>query len=76
MENQFLQYGVLGAVCIAMAWYVMFLQKEHRKERKEWRDFQEKQVDRMAEQTDESNKVMREHSNLLSGLKTLLENRK
>jgi len=76
MEKEFLQYGVLGMVAVGLSWFIMYLIKDHRKERKEWREFQEKQMDRIMEQGDESNKVIREHSNLLSGIKTLLENRK
>jgi len=75
MEKEFLQYGVLGMVAVGLSWFIMYLIKDHRKERKEWREFQEKQMDRMMEQGDESNKVIREHSNLLSGIKALLENR-
>lgn len=75
MENEFLQYGVLGMAVVGMGWFIMYIIKDHRKERKEWRDFQEKQMDRIIEQGDESNKVIRDHSNLLSGIKTLLESR-
>jgi len=75
MEKEFLQYGVLGMVAVGLSWFIMYLIKDHRKERKEWREFQEKQMDRIMEQGDESNKVIREHSNLLSGIKALLENR-
>jgi len=76
MENELLKYGVLGVVVIGMAWFIMYMVKDHRKERKEWREFQEKQMDRIMKAGDESNRVIREHSNLLSGIKTLLENRR
>ncbi len=76
MDKELFQYGVLGIAVIGMGWFIMYLIKDHRKERKEWREFQEKQTDRMIEQGDEHSKVIREHSNLLSGIKTLLENRR
>lgn len=87
MTDTFLKAGVLGAGLIALAWFIMYLMKQHRAERKEWMEkqeaerkqwleTQEKQFDRMNDVTDESNKVLRENTNILSGLKTLLENRK
>ena len=76
MEKELLQYGPLGIMVIGMAWFILYMVKDHRKERKEWREFQEKQTDRMMEQGEESNKVIRDHSNLLSGIKSLLENRR
>ena len=76
MEKLFLQYGILGAVAVVLAGYILHLQVQHKKERDEWRKMQEKQLDRMDDIAKENNKVIREHTNLLSGLKSLLENRR
>lgn len=82
MDKEILQYGAAGIVAMGMGWFIMYLMKDNRKERKEWREFQEKQMDRMDKQIDRmleqgemNNKVIREHSNILSGIKTLIENR-
>lgn len=74
--EQFGQYGVLGLVVIALATYIMRNEQAHRKERKDWRESNDKHFDRMNEVTDENNKCLRENTSILSGLKTLLENRK
>lgn len=70
------QYGILGLCVIGLAGYILIIDKRHSKERKEWRETEEKNFDRLNEMNDETNKVLRENSNILSGLKTLLENRK
>ncbi len=62
-------YGVLGIVLIALAAYVLRIEKRHKEERDEWR----KTVDK---QFDEQNKNIKENTSILSGLKTLLENRR
>jgi len=46
----------------------------HAKERKELLDLHKQQFDQLNEIAEETNKVGREHINILSGLKTLLEN--
>lgn len=76
MQNILLQYGVLGVAVIALAWYILRKDQQHSKERKEWTERQDKQIDRMLESSEESNKVLRENTNILSGLKSLLENKK
>lgn len=76
MEKIFLQYGILGAIPLAMAWYIMYLHKQHKKERDEWRAMQEKQLDRMDDITKENNKVIREHTNMVSSLKSIFETRR
>jgi len=63
------QYGLAGAVIIALAGYVLMIEKRHREERDEWR----KSIDR---QNDESNRITRENTNILSALKSMLENRR
>jgi hypothetical protein len=85
MENELLKYGLSG-ICIAgLAWYILHSEESHRKERKEWRDqqkleteqnlkVQKEQFDRINEISDTSNQLTRENTNILTGLKTLLEN--
>lgn len=76
MEKIFLQYGVMGAIAVALGYYIRTIQASHKAERDEWRKMQEKQLDRMDDIAKENNKVIREHTNILSGLKSLLENRR
>jgi len=76
MEAAFLQYGVLGLVVVGLGAYVLRIEARHKKERNEWMDMQSEQFDRMNDLADESNKVIREHTNVLSGIKSLLENRR
>lgn len=63
------KYGLPGAVIAALGWFVLKLMKDHRSERKEWKEGSEKL-------NDETNRNIRENTNILSGLKALLENRK
>jgi len=76
METVLLQYGILGVVVLGLSGYILRIESRHRKERKEWQDIQSSQFKRMNELGDETNEVIREHTNMLSGLKTLLENKK
>lgn len=76
MEKELAQYGALGVIVIAMAYYILRIEARHKKERKELMDINEKNFDRMSDMNDESNKVLRENTNILSGLKAILENRR
>lgn len=76
MEKEWIQYGVLGLVVIGMAYYILLIEKERSKERDEWREILLNQQERLHDIADENNKIIREHTNVLIGLKTLLENRK
>lgn len=71
-----LQYGFIGIAVIGLASYIIKIESRHKKERDEWRKMIERQNERTDKMTDENNKVIREHSNILSGLKTLLESRR
>lgn len=73
MEKIFIQYGVMGAIAVALAYYILSLQNQHRKERDEWRQAQEKHIDRMDDIAKENNRVLREHTNILTELKTLFK---
>lgn len=76
MSDILLKYGILGVVVLGLASYIIRIEMRHAKERKEWNEKDEKNFERVNKITDESNKVLRENTNILSGLKTLLENRK
>lgn len=60
------EFGLPGVVIGGLAWFVLYLMKQHRQERKEWKGSSEKLQD-------DTNKNMRESINVLSGLKTLIE---
>jgi hypothetical protein len=74
MNEVLVKYGFPGIVIAGMAWFILYLMKEHKKERKEYLQTSEKQFDRLNQITDDSNKVTRENTNILQGLKALLEN--
>lgn len=78
-----LKYGLAGVCLIAMALYILKQDKHkeeqddrHEKKEKEWRDTMEKVTDKMDNRSEETNKNIRDNTNILAGLKTLLENRK
>jgi len=85
MDDILLKYGLPGVVIIGLSAFVMKLIEWQRKDRKEWKDemikmqdehrkSQERNFDRLSQLTDESNRVTRDNTNILTGLKTLLEN--
>lgn len=76
MDELVKNWGVAGIIVAALAGYIIRIESRHYKERKEWRETQGKQFNRLNEINDETNKVLRENTNILQGLKTLLENRK
>lgn len=61
--------GWAVAVVSGLVWFVLYLMKEHKKERQEWLKTLEKH-------SDEMNRNARAITSVLAGLKTLLENRK
>lgn len=63
------KFGLPGIVIAGLAWFVMYLIKEHRKERIEWQKTLERH-------SDEMNKNVRANTSVLAGLKALLESRK
>lgn len=67
--NELLNYGVLGVVVVALGGYVLRIEKRHKEERDEWRKTIDKQFDRQ-------NENIEKNTSILSGLKTLLENKK
>lgn len=70
------QYGISGLVIVGLAWFVVYLMKSHKTERKEMADRMEKMSDKSDRREDETNKVIRDTGGILQGLKTLLENNK
>lgn len=76
MTDVALQYGFIGLAVVGLAAYIVKIESRHKKERDEWRKMIEKQNERTDKMTDENNKVIREHTNLLSGLKAILESRR
>lgn len=81
------QFGLLGLIVIGLSGYILRMEVKHKKERDELREIQRKEreefmsmmqrmFDRTDKREDENNKIHREHINILSGLKTLFENRK
>lgn len=64
--NELSQYGLSGVCIIGMAAFVMYLMKAHKEEREEWRKSQERR-------DEESNRNIRENTNILSALKTIIE---
>lgn len=63
------EYGIAGVVIGGLAYFVMYLTKQHKEERQEWQKSNERQQE-------DSNKNIRENTNVLAGLKTLLEIKK
>jgi len=62
------QYGLSGIVIAGLCYFVMYLMKQHKEERSDWQKTNERLQD-------DTNKNVRENTNILSGLKTLLENK-
>ena len=75
MEKDLIQYGAIGIMLALCVVYINKLRSDHKKERKDLLDMNEKNFNRVNEITDENNRVLRENTNILSGLKTLLENK-
>jgi hypothetical protein len=69
MNEIFEKYGFPGAAIIGLSWFIMYLMRQHKEERKEWKDSN----DRI---TREMNDNIKDNTNILAGLKTLLENKK
>jgi hypothetical protein len=87
MEDALLKYGLSGIVLLACGLFIRLLInwiqkliKDNReameKKDEEHRRSIEKIFDRMNETNDDTNKALRENTNILSGLKSLLENQK
>lgn len=60
------EYGIAGVALAAMAYFIMYLMKQHKEERDEWRKGQERQ-------NDEANRNINRNTEILHSLKTLIE---
>jgi len=60
------KYGLPGIVIGGLGWFVLYLMKQHKQERKEWQDAQ-KQRD------EKSNEAINSNTTALTILKTLIE---
>lgn len=63
------QYGLSGIVIAGLAWFVMYTIKEHRKERKDWKELSERQFDAMNKNSNEVTKTISELSTLIKTMK-------
>lgn len=72
MNELLQQYGGYG-IAVALAGFIMYILKEHKKERKEWLSAIDRFLDKADKRDDEMNDLVRENTNILSGLKTLFE---
>lgn len=73
MQDVLLQYGVLGVVVSGLSWFILYLIKEHKRERGEWLEKLDQIIDHNREDRRETVDVIRENTGILSGLKTLFE---
>lgn len=71
--NPLIQYGALGIIVIAMFWYILFLHKERKAERAEYNTMIQKQFDKGNTNDEKAVEATKEFSNILAGLKTLIE---
>lgn len=71
--NPLIQYGALGAIVVAMFWYILFLHKERKAERAEYNAMIQKQFDKANTNDEKAVEATKEFSNILTGLKTLIE---
>lgn len=80
MDTNLAQYGLAGICLIALAWFIMYLMKENKKEREEterqhrleretWNAINQRQLE-------ETNKNINRNTDILSELTTLLKSRK
>ena len=69
MDKELFQYGIAGIGLFAMGYFIVKLINDARSERKEM-------LDKFTDVLEENNKIIREHTNMLSGIKSLLENKK
>lgn len=71
--SSLLQYGALGAMVIAMFWYIVNRDKAHAKERAETNKIIENQFARMNQLADQDAKKSEAYTSILAELKTLIQ---
>lgn len=65
VSDLFSQYGLAGLVIACLFSFVVFLIKEHRAERDEWRTFFGESIDQLIAVQKENNQVVRELSRVM-----------
>lgn len=66
MNEPLAQLGLAGVVIIGLAWFVMYLMKQHKEERQEWTRKQE-------QQNEDHNRSLNRNTEVLSELTTLIK---
>lgn len=67
MDGALEKYGLAGIVIFGMAYFIMWLMKDNKKERKE-------NAERMERMNDKNVEAINNNTDVLSSMKTLLEN--
>lgn len=65
--------SVMGAIVAGLAGYIVIIDKAHRKDVKERNELITTQFKTLAEMNETAQENLKEHTNVLSALKTLLE---
>lgn len=68
--------AVISLIVTAFSAYIFFLHRQFGRERSDYATEREKRNTEWQSIAKDSNQVLREHTNVLAGLKTLLENNK
>ena len=69
METTLINYGALGVMCLVLISLIYYLLKDHRDERKEWRDTTSNIIKDQTQAT-------KDLTNIITVLKTMIEDRK
>lgn len=69
MITELEKYGLPGIVIGGLAWFILYLIKQHKQERTDWKSTIDKQFD-------EANKSNRQTTSLLTSIKTILDHRR
>ena len=76
LGQELLNYGVLGIVAFCLGWFVLYLMKQHRNERDEWKkDLLQVNCD-SAEKNEKLAEAINSHQVVLTKVITLIESRK
>ena len=69
METTLINYGALGVMCLVLISLVYYLLKEHKDERREWRETTNSIIKDQTQAT-------KDLTNIITVLKTMIEDRK
>lgn len=67
------KYGLAGAIILALGWYIMYLHKINRADRRIERDDRIKLSDQMIENQKDATLAQRQTGEIMASLKSLLE---